>query len=80
MARPGMARGSEPPVEVILLVDEANNLLHNIAYERYQIDRFLTQNGGHLSQPVSLMVFTDRGGPGAAAALDRRQCAGEGIR
>ncbi len=52
---------SEPPVEVILLVDAANNLLHNIAYERYQIDRFLTQNGGHLSQPVSLMVFTDQG-------------------
>jgi VWFA-related protein len=51
----------EPPVEVILLVDAANNLLHNIAYERYQIDRFLTQNGGHLSQPVSLMVFTDEG-------------------
>jgi VWFA-related protein len=51
----------EPPVEVILLVDAANNLLHNIAYERYQIDRFLTQNGGHLSQPVSLMVFTDQG-------------------
>ncbi len=53
--------GSEPPVEVILLVDAANNLLHNIAYERYQIDRFLTQNGGHLSQPVSLMVFTHQG-------------------
>jgi VWFA-related protein len=51
----------EPPVEVILLVDAANNLLHNIAYERYQIDRFLTQNGGHLSQPVSVMVFTDQG-------------------
>jgi VWFA-related protein len=53
--------GSEPPVEVILLVDAANNLLHNVAYERYQIDRFLTQNGGHLSQPVSLMLFTDQG-------------------
>ena len=42
MARTGDGtEPDEPPVEVILLVDEANNLLHNIAYERYQIDRFL---------------------------------------
>ncbi|MGA9719403.1 MAG: VWA domain-containing protein [Acidobacteriaceae bacterium] len=52
---------NDPPVEVILLVDEANNLLHNIAYERYQIDRFLRQNGGRLAQPVTLMIFNDRG-------------------
>lgn len=52
---------SEPPVEVILLIDEANNRLTNVAYERYQIDRFLRQNGGHLAQPVTLMIFTDRG-------------------
>jgi VWFA-related protein len=52
---------SEPPVEVILLIDEANNQLTNVAYERYQIDRFLRQNSGHLAQPVTLMIFTDRG-------------------
>ncbi len=57
----GRQHGKWPPVEVILLVDEANNLLHNIAYERYQIDRFLRQNGGRLAQPVTLMIFSDRG-------------------
>jgi VWFA-related protein len=52
---------NEPPVEVILLIDEANNHLHNVAYERYQIDKFLKQNGGRLAQPTSLMILTDRG-------------------
>lgn len=57
----GSSAENDPPVEVILLVDEANNLLHNIAYERYQIDRFLRQSGGRLAQPVTLMIFNDRG-------------------
>lgn len=52
---------NEPPVEVILLIDEANNHLRNIGYERYQIDKFLKQNGGRLAQPTTLMIFTDRG-------------------
>ena len=77
----GDGTAADPPVQVILLIDMANNLLHNIAYERYQIDKFLKQNGGKLVQPVTLMVLSDQGvqaqpqpsldGSGVAAGLDR---------
>jgi VWFA-related protein len=52
---------AEPPVEVILLIDATNNSLHNIAYERAQIEKFLRQNGGHLAQPLTLMIFSEQG-------------------
>jgi VWFA-related protein len=77
----GDGTAADPPVEVILLIDMANNLLHNVAYERYQIDKFLKQNGGKLVQPVTLMVLSDQGvqaqpqpsmdGNGVAGGLDR---------
>ena len=77
----GDGTAADPPVEVILLIDMANNLLHNIAYERYQIDKFLKQNGGRLVQPVTVMVLSDQGvqaqpqpsrdGNGVADGLDR---------
>jgi VWFA-related protein len=51
----------DPAVEVILLIDATNNSLNNIAYERSQIATFLRQNGGHLVQPVTLMVFSEKG-------------------
>jgi VWFA-related protein len=57
----GDGTAADPPVQVILLIDMANNLLHNVAYERYQIDKFLKQNGGKLVQPVTLMVLSDQG-------------------
>jgi VWFA-related protein len=53
---------AEPPVEVILLIDATNNSLHNIAFERDQIAKFLRQNGGHLAQPLTLMIFSEQGG------------------
>jgi VWFA-related protein len=52
---------AEPRVEVILLIDATNNSLHDIAFERSQISRFLRQNGGHLAQPLTLMIFSERG-------------------
>jgi VWFA-related protein len=77
----GDGAAADPPVEVILLIDMANNRLHNVAYERYQIDKFLKQNGGKLVQPVTLMVLSDHGvqaqpqpskdGSGVAGGLDR---------
>jgi VWFA-related protein len=77
----GDGTAPDPPVQVILLIDMANNLLHNVAYERYQIDKFLKQNGGKLVQPVTLMVLSDQGvqaqpqpsldGNGVAGGLDR---------
>jgi VWFA-related protein len=50
-----------PPVEVILLFDTANLLFSQVAFTRQEIARFLRQNNGQLSQPVSLMVVSEAG-------------------
>jgi VWFA-related protein len=52
---------AEPPVEVVLLIDATNNSLRNIAFERDQIEKFLRQNGGRLAQPLTMMIFSERG-------------------
>jgi VWFA-related protein len=57
----GNATAADPPVEVILLIDATNNSLTRVAYERTEIERFLRQNGGHLAQPVTLMIFAEQG-------------------
>jgi VWFA-related protein len=51
----------QPPVEVILLLDELNLAPPQIAFARDEIARFLLRNGGHLAQPVALMFLTDAG-------------------
>jgi VWFA-related protein len=57
----GNGTKADPPVEVILLVDMANSRLHDVAFERFQLDKFLKQNGGKLAQPTSLMILSDQG-------------------
>jgi VWFA-related protein len=57
----GKVAAGDPPVEVILLIDATNNSLHNIASERSQIEKFLRQNGGHVAQPLTLMIFSEQG-------------------
>ena len=53
--------GPDAPVEVILFIDAVNVGYQTVAYERNQIDRFLKANGGHLSHPTRLAIFTDAG-------------------
>jgi VWFA-related protein len=50
-----------PPVEVILLFDTLNLPFQDVSFTRQEIIRFLSRNSGHLAQPVSLMLLTDRG-------------------
>jgi VWFA-related protein len=50
---------SDPPVEVVLVVDAVNATPQAVAYERGEIKKFLLRNGGQLAQPVSLVVFAD---------------------
>ena len=38
----GGAATADPPVEVILLVDEVNTSFTNVSFERQQIEKFLT--------------------------------------
>jgi VWFA-related protein len=49
------------PVRTILLIDAVNINITHLAYERTQIDHYLRQNGGKLSQPLTLVVLTDTG-------------------
>jgi VWFA-related protein len=57
----GVGVKPNPPVEVILLIDTVNLPFPQVAFTRQEIARFLRQNGGHLSQPVSIMVLSDAG-------------------
>jgi VWFA-related protein len=50
-----------PPVEVILVLDTVNLPFAQVSFVRQQITAFLQQNGGHLAQPLSIMLLTDAG-------------------
>src|ERR1700734_213837 len=52
---------TDPPVEVVLVVDAVNASFQAVNYERNEIKKFLLANGGKLPLPVSLVVFTDAG-------------------
>ncbi|MGA2350630.1 MAG: VWA domain-containing protein [Terracidiphilus sp.] len=57
----GVVQKAHPPVEIILLIDTVNEWHQQVAFARQEIAKFLSQNGGHLAQPVSLFVFTRDG-------------------
>jgi VWFA-related protein len=71
------------PVKVILVVDQVNTSFDRVAYERDQVKKFLTLNGGKLADPTSLVFFSDTGtqimdtptrdGNALAAAVDSNQ-------
>jgi VWFA-related protein len=65
------AAAADPPVEVVLLLDEVNTSFQNVSIERQQVEKFLGQNGGQLAQPVSLIFFSDSGATvGTTASRD----------
>jgi VWFA-related protein len=55
------AEKTDPPVEVILLVDEVNTNFTSVSFERAQVEKFLKSGGGELPRPVSLAVLSDGG-------------------
>jgi VWFA-related protein len=57
----GISVKPNPPVEIILLIDSVNLPFQQVSFTRQEIVRFLRQNGGHLAQPVSIMLLTDAG-------------------
>ena len=52
---------SRTRAEVILVIDSVNTGLIQVGLEREAIEKFLVENDGHLSQPVSVFWFTDAG-------------------
>jgi VWFA-related protein len=57
----GITVKPDPPVEVILVLDTANLPFQQYSFTRQEIEKLLRRNGGHLSQPVSIMVLSDAG-------------------
>lgn len=51
----------DPPVEVVLVIDMVNLPFQQVAFTRQAIGQFLQQDGGHLKQPVRLLLLTDAG-------------------
>lgn len=58
---PAKVQPADPPVRIILLVDEVNTSFTRVAYERDQIKKFLQQNEGVLAHPLSMAFFSDMG-------------------
>lgn len=56
----GQAQASDD-TRVILVLDEVNTGFGRVAYEREQVKKFLRQDAGKLSVPVSIDFFTDAG-------------------
>ena len=52
---------TEPPTQVLLLIDTVNNSITNVAYERDQIATFLRKSGPTLPIPLSFIYFSDSG-------------------
>ena len=57
----GGAASADPPLEVVLLMDEVNTGFTHVSYERAQIEKFLRGDGGQLPRPVSLAFLSDSG-------------------
>jgi len=54
----GVAVKPDPPVEVILVIDEINQSSQQVLHVEQELEKFLRQNGGHLAQPVSIYRFS----------------------
>lgn len=57
----GLQVKPDPPVEVVLVLDMLNLPFQQVAFVRTQVDSFLRQNGGQLTQPTSVALLTDAG-------------------
>jgi len=60
----------DPPVEIILVVDEVNTSFQEVVIVRQEIEKFLNQNGGQLVRPVSILFFTDLGAAATTPSKD----------
>jgi len=52
---------NDPPVKVILAAGHSQRQLPAVADARQQIEKFLRQKSSHLSQPMSIYLFTNDG-------------------
>ncbi|MGO9443033.1 MAG: VWA domain-containing protein [Terriglobales bacterium] len=57
----GAATATDPPVEIVLVVDAVNSSFLSNSYQRDEVRKFLLQNGGQLAWPVSFVIFSEAG-------------------
>jgi VWFA-related protein len=57
----GIAAKPDPPVEVILVIDELQVPADLVRHERLSVEAFLRQHGGRLAQPVSIFSLAASG-------------------
>jgi VWFA-related protein len=53
--------GGQAPIEIIVVIDDVNTGLENVAFERSEIHKFLLADGGQLAHPVAFAFLTDDG-------------------
>jgi len=53
-------RAPDPGLRVVFVVDAVNAGVQSVNYGRLQLTKFLRQDGGRLSLPTSLVLFTDK--------------------
>jgi VWFA-related protein len=51
----------EEPVKVILMIDAVNTNFDRVAYVRAEVQKYLRADGGHLANPTTIAVLTDKG-------------------
>jgi len=61
VASPATADLQEPPIKIILIVDEVNTNFSRVSYERNEIKKLLQQNNGVMAHPMSMAFFSDAG-------------------
>ena len=54
-------RTANPPVHVIFVLDILNNSFQDAAYQLRAVEKYLDQDKGQLSFPVSIAVLTEAG-------------------
>ncbi len=52
---------SDSGLEVVLVIDSVNTAFTRVSYEREQVEKFLKQDAGRLSWPVSFAFLSDSG-------------------
>ena len=57
----GLAATTEPPVEVIIVIDAINPAFLTVVNERQWLATFFAQNGGRTALPTSIRVLTAKG-------------------
>lgn len=57
----GITVKPDPTVQVILVIDTANLPFQQVSFVQQQVEQFLREHGGHLAQPVTIMLLTDAG-------------------